>query len=73
MIMGVKKKYRTRRYLAMAYLLCDEVYRGASRRGYRSAELSWTLEDNTAVNTIIHNIGCRLYKTYRLYEKPLTS
>jgi hypothetical protein len=72
MIMGIKKEYRTRRYLAMAYLLCDEVYRGASRRGYRWAELSWTLEDNTGVNTIIHNVGCRLYKTYRLYEKPLS-
>jgi len=24
------------------------------------------------VNTMIHNIGIRLYKTYRLYEKPLT-
>lgn len=70
MILGVKKEYRTRRYLAMAYLLCDEVYRHARDGGYRWAEFSWTLEDNTAVNTIIHNVGCRLYKTYRLYEKP---
>lgn len=73
MILGIKKEYRTRRYMAMAYLLCDEVYRGASRRGYRMGELSWTLEDNTAVNTIIRNIGIRLYKTYRVYEKPLSS
>ncbi len=73
MILGIKKEYRTRRYLAMAYLLCDEVYRAASKRGYRWGELSWTLEDNTAVNTIIRNIGIRLYKTYRIYEKPLSS
>jgi len=72
MIMGIKKEYRTRRYLAMAYLLCDEVYRGASRRGYRWAELSWTLEDNTAVSTMISNVGCRKYKTYRIYETPLS-
>jgi hypothetical protein len=72
MILGVKKEFRTRRYLALVYLLCDEVYRHARDGGYRWAEFSWTLEDNGAVNTIIRNIGCRLYKTYRLYEKPLS-
>jgi len=72
MILGVKKEYRTRHYLAMAYLLCDEIYHRARAGGYRRAEFSWTLETNTAVNTIIHNIGIQLYKTYRLYEKPLT-
>ena len=73
MILGVKKEYRTRRYLALVYLLCDEVYRAARDGGYRWAEFSWTLEDNTAINKIIRNVGCYLYKTYRLYEKPLTS
>ena len=72
MILGVKKEYRTRQYLAMAYLLADEIYHRARDHGYRRAEFSWTLETNTAVNTIIHNIGIQLYKTYRLYEKPLT-
>jgi hypothetical protein len=71
MILGVKKEYRTRHYLAMGYLLCDEIYHRARRGGYGRAEFSWTLETNTAVNTMIHNIGIRLYKTYRLYEKPL--
>jgi hypothetical protein len=73
MILGVKKEYRTRHYLAMGYLLCDEIYHRARDRGYRRAEFSWTLETNTAINTMIHNIGTRLYKTYRLYEKPLTT
>ena len=72
MILGVKKEYRTRHYLAMAYLLADEIYHRARDRGFRRAEFSWTLETNTAVNTLIHNIGIQLYKTYRLYEKPLT-
>lgn len=73
MILGVKKEYRTRKYLALAYLLCDEVYRGARRSGVTWAEFSWTLEDNNAVNTIIKNVGCHVYKTYRLYEKALPS
>jgi hypothetical protein len=71
MILGVKKEYRTRKYLAMAYLLCDEIYRRARERGIQWAEFSWTLEDNTAVNTIIRNVGCEIYKTFRIYEKPL--
>jgi hypothetical protein len=72
MILGVKKEYRTRKYLAMAYLLCDEIYRRARQRGIQWAEFSWTLEDNTAVNTIIRNVGCEIYKTFRIYEKQLT-
>jgi hypothetical protein len=72
MILGVRKEYRTRRYLAMVYLLCDEVYRRAREQGIRWAEFSWTLEDNKAVNSIIHNVGCQLYKSYRIYEKPLS-
>ncbi len=73
MIFGIKEEYRTRRYLAMAYLLCDEIYRRAREGGYRWSEFSWTLEDNTAVSTMIRNVGCRKYKTYRIYEKPLLS
>ena len=72
MILGVKKEYRTRRYMAMVYLLCDEVYRRAREQGIRWAEFSWTLEDNKAINAMIHNVGCQLYKTYRIYEKPLS-
>ena len=39
--------------------------------GYLRGELSWTLEDNDAVNAGIAASGGILYKKYRLYEKPL--
>jgi len=55
----------------LAYLLCDEIYRQANQRGYEWAEFSWTLEDNHLINSLITKIGCRHYKTYRIYEKPL--
>ena len=71
MILGVKKEFRTRRYLALAYLLCDEVYRRARDGGYRWAEFSWTLEDNRLINAMIKNINGLHYKTYRIYEKAL--
>jgi hypothetical protein len=41
------------------------------RLGLEGGELSWTLEDNSAVNTGIKLMGGKIYKTYRLYEKGL--
>ncbi len=70
-LLGVKKEYRTRRYAGLAYLLCDEIYRGAAERGYKWAEFGWTLEDNKLMNSMIMRVGCERYKTYRVYEKAL--
>src|SRR5436309_15674746 len=33
-LLGLRKEFRTRRYAGLAYLLCDEIYRQARRRGY---------------------------------------
>ena len=52
-------------------LLIAELHHRAVARGYRRAELSWTLEDNAAVNAGIEAAGGRRHKTYRLYEKPI--
>jgi GNAT superfamily N-acetyltransferase len=71
LLLGIRKEYRTRRYAGLAYLLCDEIYLQARKRGYRWAEFSWTLEDNHLINSLITKIGCTHYKTYRVYEKPL--
>jgi GNAT superfamily N-acetyltransferase len=71
LILGIKKEFRSRKYAGLAYLLCDEIYRGATERGYDWAEFSWTLEDNNLINNLIEKVGARHYKTYRIYEKPL--
>jgi len=71
LLLGIKKEFRSRRYAGLAYLLCDEIYRGATERGYEWAEFSWTLEDNALINSLIRKVGCTHYKTYRIYEKPL--
>jgi hypothetical protein len=71
LLLGIKKEFRTRQYAGLAYLLCDEIYRGAVERGYRWAEFGWTLEDNGLVNSLIKKVGARRYKTYRIYEKAL--
>jgi GNAT superfamily N-acetyltransferase len=72
LLLGIRKEFRTRRYAGLAYLLCDEIYHQARKRGYEWAEFSWTLEENRLINSLITKIGCRHYKTYRIYEKKLS-
>ncbi|MEX0682288.1 MAG: hypothetical protein WD904_06265 [Dehalococcoidia bacterium] len=71
LLLGIKKEFRSRQYAGLAYLLCDELYRGAKERGYEWAEFGWTLEDNGPINSLIKKIGAKRYKTYRIYEKSL--
>lgn len=71
LLLGIKKEFRTREYAGLAYLLCDELYRGANQRGYEWAEFGWTLEDNHLINSLIKKVGAEHSKTYRLYEKAL--
>ncbi len=40
-------------------------------KGYTGAEVSWLLEDNELVISAVRLWGGTLYKTYRIYEKPL--
>jgi hypothetical protein len=40
-------------------------------KGYTGAEVSWLLEDNELVIGAVRLWGGSLYKTYRIYEKPL--
>lgn len=68
MIMGVVPEYRTMGIDAVFYV---ETAREAFRKGYRRCEMSWILESNEMMNRIIERLGGRIYKTYRLYEKPL--
>ena len=70
-LLGIKKEFRSRKYAGLAYLLCDEIYRGAVERGFKWAEFGWTLEDNGLINSLIKKVGAKHYKTYRLYEKAL--
>ena len=53
-----------------AALIRESIAR-AMRRGVRSGECSWMLEDNTAMIRAIEQIGGRTYRRYRVYEKAL--
>ncbi len=54
-------------------LLYYETGKELFRKGYKRAEMGWTLEINDAVNRTIRFFGGRVYKKYRIYQKSLTS
>jgi hypothetical protein len=68
LLMGVVPEVRR---IGLYPLLIFECHRRGVAVGYTRAELSWTLEDNEAVNAGIEAAGGVKYKTYRLYDKPL--
>jgi len=71
-LMGVKRKFAaTLRGQLLPFQLIDAVAQAARRQGYERYELSWILEDNTAMRRICDAGGAKVYKTYRVYEKAL--
>lgn len=67
-IMGVIKEYRNKGIDSVFYL---DTYRKGIEKGYHWGEFSWILENNEPMNTALRNIGARVYKTYRIYEKKV--
>ena len=66
MVLVVLEKYRRRGVSEL--LILRTLDHGKRVLGYTGAELSWTLEDNLAVNRTIEAVGARPYKRYRIYE-----
>ena len=42
-----------------------------NRLGYDRGEFSWVLEDNVLLRRSLERFGAHVYKTYRIFEKPL--
>lgn len=71
-LMGVRKEFQASRNGAlMAMMLIEHIRRDAVGVYTNRGELSWILEDNLPMRNILENIGCYIYKTYRIYEKSL--
>ncbi len=69
-IMGIIKEYRNKGLDAVFYV---DTYKNGIAKGYTWGEFSWILENNEPMNAALRNIGARVYKTYRLYEKTISS
>jgi len=68
LILGVLPAHRARGVDALFYY---ETAKTALKKGIKSAEMSWILENNDAISRPIRVLGGEIYKTYRFYEKKL--
>jgi hypothetical protein len=74
LLLGIRKKFRnSRKYAPLSAFMYAEMNDGAKSLGIKEGELGWTLEDNGRVNAGITMMGAKPYKTYRVFEKPLTN
>ncbi|MEW6531429.1 MAG: acyl-CoA N-acyltransferase [Thermodesulfobacteriota bacterium] len=68
-LFGVKKKYQK---LGIPLVVFDYMNRmGLQKKEYKYLELSWTLEDNAAINQFAEELGGKFYKRYRILGKAL--
>lgn len=52
-------------------LLCRELGSRLIERGYQRCDMSLVSERNTAMTTLLHGLGARVYRRYRVYEGAL--
>ncbi|MBN2393586.1 MAG: GNAT family N-acetyltransferase, partial [Anaerolineae bacterium] len=52
-------------------ILCLEDLKVAIQRGYKQVEFSWVLESNIPMRQTAVNLHGHIYRTYRLYDKPI--
>lgn len=72
MMLGISKDVRgMKKYGYLSHALYVEVAKRGEKLGYEWGELSWTLEDNKPINLGIKSMGAKIYKTYRIYERPI--
>ena len=71
-LMGVKRKFQNRIMgPGLAFAVIDAVRHVAARKGVKSVEMSWVLEDNVGMRHIAEGIGGVINKRYRMYERAL--
>ena len=73
-MMGVRKEFQDSALgaaLALSVIRATRNFNVAN--GVTDAELSWILAGNKRVRHVIEMVGGKAYKTYRLYEKPLST
>jgi len=67
-LMGVLPEFRKNGIdMAMVYRTMQTGF----AQGITSGECSWILEDNEPMNNILSSYGAKVYKTYRIFEKPV--
>jgi hypothetical protein len=68
MALGIKNEFRTGSILPV---FMHEAARRAIAYGSPGAEASWVLEENQAIRRPIESFGGRVYRRWRIYERPI--
>ena len=68
MLLGVVPEWHGRGVDALLY---RHVWEKGRAKGYDWAEAGWILEDNHAMVNGLVRMGFEVYKTYRIYERPI--
>jgi hypothetical protein len=72
MMLGIREDIRKqRRYGGLSAAMYVETAKRGYGKGYRWAELSWIREDDAPINLGIKMMGGKVYKRYRVFQKPL--
>lgn len=72
LLMGLRREFHDTLFGAtMLHAMFRKLDEGMLARRFKQVEMSWILEDNIPMIKVLENIGGRLYKKYRVYEKPL--
>jgi len=66
--LGVKENYRNR---GLEAVMLTEGFKTGFRVGFKDAEASWILDDNTMMRRLLETFGGKVHKTYRLYEREV--
>jgi hypothetical protein len=72
-LMGVRRRFhRTRLGPGLAMFCISALREPAHRAGLERAELSWILEDNQGMRSILEAVGGEVTRTYAMFEKSLS-
>jgi hypothetical protein len=71
-LMGVRKRHHNSLLgAALAVMVVERVRRLGKKYGAKRVELSWILEDNAGMRSILESLGGVVYKRYRIFGKEL--
>jgi len=71
-LMGVRKQYQNSRLgSALAFSVIESTRNAVLQRGIREVEMSWILEDNKGMRSMLDMGGARVSKRYRVYERAI--
>ncbi len=68
MLLGIRPEYRGKGLDAALY---HWIWTRGGQLGFSWGEAGWILEDNPVMNAALEKMTFRVYKTYRLYDRPL--